>query len=422
MLILQNAFVPKIELEDITLSSLVVDNKTAKFDLTLEAYENDSGLFTIFEYNTDLFYHSTIVRMADNFLTLLESIVNNPKEHISKLSLISQAEKEKLLYTWNNTYCDYDREITIHQLFEHQVTKSPSSTAIIFEDKELSYKELNEKANQLAHFLRKLGVTADSRVGLLIERSSEMMIALLAILKAGAAYVPLDSSYPKDRISYMIDDAQLSVLITQNSLSSLASLYIGNTVFIDNDWKDIEKESTSNLVNINTSENLAYIIYTSGSTGKPKGVMISHRNVINFFVGMEQRIGKYSDGVWLAVTSISFDISVLELFWTLSRGFKVVIQSDSRGVVSSTLSEADYSITEQIKRHKVSHLQCTPSLARVLTTEEEAKEAIKELKMMMVGGEALTTSLAKELINVIKGELHNMYGPTETTIWSSTIK
>ncbi|MBK7992407.1 MAG: AMP-binding protein [Blastocatellia bacterium] len=169
------------------------------------------------------------------------------------------------------------------------------------------------------------------------------------------------------------------------------------------------KESTSNLVNINTSKNLAYIIYTSGSTGKPKGVMISHRNVINFFVGMEQRIGKYSDGVWLAVTSISFDISVLELFWTLSRGFKVVIQSDSRGVVSSTLSEADYSITEQIKRHKVSHLQCTPSLARVLTTEEEAKEAIKELKMMMVGGEALTTSLAKELINVIKGELHNMY-------------
>ncbi|MBK7992403.1 MAG: amino acid adenylation domain-containing protein [Blastocatellia bacterium] len=232
----------------------------------------------------------------------------------------------------------------------------------------------------------------------------------------------MDSSYPKDRISYMIDDAQLSVLITQNSLSSLASLYIGNTVFIDNDWKDIEKESTSNLVNINTSKNLAYIIYTSGSTGKPKGVMISHRNVINFFVGMEQRIGKYLDGVWLAVTSISFDISVLELFWTLSRGFKVVIQSDSRGVVSSTLSEADYSITEQIKRHKVSHLQCTPSLARVLTTEEEAKEAIKELKMMMVGGEALTTSLAKELINVIKGELHNMYGPTETTIWSSTHK
>ncbi|MBK7992401.1 MAG: AMP-binding protein [Blastocatellia bacterium] len=210
----------------------------------------------------------------------------------------------------------------------------PSSTAIIFENNELSYKELNEKANQLAHFLRKLGVTSNSRVGLLIERSSEMMIALLAILKAGAAYVPLDSSYPKDRISYMIDDAQLSVLITQNSLSSLASLYIGNTVFIDNDWKDIEKESTSNLVNINTSENLAYIIYTSGSTGKPKGVMISHRNVINFFVGMEQRIGKYSDGVWLAVTSISFDISVLELFWTLSRGFKVVIQSDSRGVVS----------------------------------------------------------------------------------------
>ncbi|MBK7992408.1 MAG: AMP-binding protein [Blastocatellia bacterium] len=243
MLILQNAFVPKIELEDITLSSLVVDNKTAKFDLTLEAYENDSGLFTIFEYNTDLFYHSTIVRMADNFLTLLESIVNNPKEHISKLSLISQAEKEELLYTWNNTYCDYDREITIHQLFEHQVTKSPSSTAIVFENNELSYKELNEKANQLAHFLRKLGVIADSRVGLLIERSSEMMIALLAILKAGAAYVPLDSSYPKDRISYMIDDAQLSVLITQNSLSSLASLYIGNTVFIDNDWKDIEKKA-----------------------------------------------------------------------------------------------------------------------------------------------------------------------------------
>ncbi|MBK7992404.1 MAG: AMP-binding protein [Blastocatellia bacterium] len=190
MLILQNAFVPKIELEDITLSSLVVDNKTAKFDLTLEAYENDSGLFTIFEYNTDLFYHSTIVRMADNFLTLLESIVNNPKEHISKLSLISQAEKEELLYTWNNTYCDYDREITIHQLFEHQVIKSPSSTAIVFENNQLSYKELNEKANQLAHFLRKLGVTSNSRVGLLIERSSEMMIALLAILKAGAAYVP----------------------------------------------------------------------------------------------------------------------------------------------------------------------------------------------------------------------------------------
>ncbi|MBL8192752.1 MAG: AMP-binding protein, partial [Blastocatellia bacterium] len=199
--------------------------------ITVQIFPAEQILIRII-YDSSRFEPKAINQILEHLKTILREITLNPNQLLSQVSLMSQAEKEELLYTWNNTYCDYDREITIHQLFEHQVIKSPSSTAIIFEDKELSYKELNEKANQLAHFLRKLGVTADSRVGLLIDRSSEMMIALLAILKAGAAYVPLDSSYPKDRISYMIDDAQLSVLITQNSLSSLASLYIGNTVFI----------------------------------------------------------------------------------------------------------------------------------------------------------------------------------------------
>lgn len=301
------------------------------------------------------------------------------------------------------------RPVTMTQLFEQQAALSPDAVAVVSGGRCLTYRELDERSNQLARFLQRLGVGADSLVGIAVERSVEMMVGLLAILKAGGAYVPIDPSFPPQRIALMIEDSQAPLILATEQTKPRLPQTVARIVFIDGDADEIAKNATDPVSSTATGENLAYVIYTSGSTGRPKGVMIEQRNVLNFFVGMDAVIGP-TPGVWLAVTSISFDISVLELFWTLARGFQVVIHGD----------EGTQTIPHEIRKYRVTHMQCTPSLARMIAMVPEGLASLGRLEKLLLGGEALPLALAKQLRQVFRGDMHNMYGPTETTIWSTT--
>jgi amino acid adenylation domain-containing protein len=350
---------------------------------------------------------------------------------------VSQSELKKLLRNFNNMETEYAKNKRVHDFFEEQVQRSPDLTAVIYKGQRLSYEELNTKADSLAFLLRACGAGPEVIVGVCVERSFEMIVALLAVLKAGAAYLPLDPEFPAERLQVMLEDSQGPILVTQKHLLSRFSNSPAQVVTVDSfaekpfdhyrngeisslSGEVLEREiqnSRARLANDVTSRNLAYVIYTSGSTGKPKGVMIEHRNVTNFFAGMDRVIGRES-GVWLAVTSISFDISVLELFWTLARGFTVVLQADAERL---TLS-GEYSIPSQIRRYQVTHFQCTPSMAQLLAADNDCLKSLRNLRKLMLGGEAFPAALVATLTRNVTGEILNLYGPTETAIWSSAYR
>lgn len=313
------------------------------------------------------------------------------------------------LIAWNSTAVAYPREKTIARLFEEQVGRTPEAVAVVSGDQRLTYRELDARANRLARYLQDSGVGPETLVGMAIERSHEMLIALLAILKAGGAYLPLDPDYPSARIALVVEDAQAPLLLTTERMRGRLPAIAARIISVDREAEAISSRSPAPVASSASGSNLAYVIYTSGSTGKPKGVMVENRNVINFFVGMDRAIGP-EPGVWLAVTSISFDISVLELLWTLTRGFEVVIHGDD-GVDT---------IPAEMVRHRVTHFQSTPSLARMLFSDPRSLTALGSLKKFFLGGEALPASLVSSLRQVVRGQIHNMYGPTETTIWSTT--
>lgn len=316
------------------------------------------------------------------------------------------------LFEWNLTECDYPREVTIAELFGAQAAKSPEAVALIAGDRQLSYFELNARVCRLASHLQSLGVGPDSLVGVALERSELLVISLLAVLKAGGAYVPLDPDFPRERVAGMIEDSGMRVLLTSANVLSQLQLAHDQCQVIDVAQLTLDEPAGLAEAHPDTdSRNLAYVIYTSGSTGKPKGVMVENRNVVNFFAGMDRVIGP-EPGVWLAVTSYSFDISVLELLWTLCRGFTVVIHADRDFL----------KIGHEIEQHQVTHLQMTPSLARILTLDSRAYAALSRLKKILLGGEAVPAALVQHLRKVYSGEIYNMYGPTETTIWSTAHK
>ncbi|MCY7368720.1 MAG: amino acid adenylation domain-containing protein [Chamaesiphon sp.] len=346
--------------------------------------------------------------------SLIPACLTNPAQPLARLPLLSTIEQQQLLVDWNQTATAIPTDVCIHHLFEQQVVQTPEAIAVACKSKQLTYQELNSRANQLAHYLIGQGVKPDTLVGIQMERSIEMAIGLLAIHKAGGAYLPLDPDFPVDRLALMIEDSQAPMILTQQRLIANLTISAGvQVIAINTSWDEIAQQPTTNPQTEVKPEHLAYIIYTSGSTGKPKGVMVEHRNVVNFFTGMDGRIGA-TPGVWLAVTSLSFDISVLEIFWTLTRGFKVVIYNAKKQL------DPDHSIAGLIDRHQVTHLQCTPSMAGLLIADPMTCKAIGQIQTMMVGGEALTEILAVQLQQIVQGQVHNMYGPTETTIWSIT--
>ncbi len=337
---LQNVPTAPLKLAGINLSIEPIYTGTAKSDLTLWAIEQPDHLDVTAEFNTDIFEAATIQRMMAHYVTVLEAMVADSEQRISRLPLLTPEERERMLGTWNATRAGYPQEKTIPQLFAEQVARTPHATAVVFEDQELTYRELDDRAERLAVQLREQGAGPDVLIAICAERSLEMMVGLLGILKAGSAYVPLDPAYPKERLAFMLQDSQARVLVTPTSMLPRLPTHQTTVVCVDGEGNEVGRglhsspQSAGNGVAARpapaalTSEHLAYVLYTSGSTGNPKGVMVTHRNVVNFFAGMDQALGA-EPGVWLAITSISFDISGLELFWTLTRGFKVVILSES---------------------------------------------------------------------------------------------
>jgi len=299
----------------------------------------------------------------------------------------------------------------IAEAFRQQGALTPGAIAVAAGDRQLSYREIDERSNRLARHLQSLGVKPETLVGVLQGRSETLVVSLLAILKAGGTYVPLGPGYPIQRLSLAIEGSEMPILLTSFALQTRLPLDLGRLSLFDPEDSVLDRHSPHAVASAAAGHNLAYVMYTSGSTGKPNGVMVEHRNVVSCFAGMDQAIGS-RPGVWLAVTSIAFDISVLELLWTLTPGFKVVVHSD----------EGTGTIADEIARHSVTHLQMTPSLARMLMLDGRSCSALGTLKPILLGGETVPASLIHRLRQFFSGELFNMYGPTETTIWSSTYR
>jgi len=408
MFAFQNLPVQVLALSGPTLSPVEIESETAKFDLTLLIEDPAGKLKAVLEYNTDLFNRDTIERMLGHYQTLLEGIVENPERIISELPLLSEAEKHQLLVEWNDTKREYPRDKCIHELFEEQAEKIPDAIAVVFEDEQLTYRELNGKANQLAHHLREQGVRPEVLVGICVERSLEMVVGLLGILKAGGAYVPLDPEYPKERLAFQLEDTKARVLLTQERLLGDLPEHDGRVICLDRDWAKIARESEANLESGVTAENLAYVIYTSGSTGQPKGATNMHRGICNRLLWMQEAYKLTEEDRVLQKTPFSFDVSVWEFFWPLITGSRLVMarpggHQDSRYLV------------ELITQQQITTLHFVPSMLR-LFLEEPRIESCKTLRQVICSGEALSFDLQERFFERVSAKLYNLYGPTEASI------
>ena len=411
MFALQNLPRDEWKLPDLNPVPFRVEGESEKFDLSVTMVERANGLKATFGYNTDLFDEATIIRMIGHFRRLLDAIAANPEQPIADLPLLSDAQEHRLLVEFNQTAADYSRASCVPGLFEAQVQRTPNAVAVVWGDKELTYRHLNERANQIAHYLRKSGVGRDVLVGIYVERSLDMVAGILGILKAGGAYVPLDPAYPKDRIGFILENAQAPVLLTQQSLIETLPEHSAKVIQLDADWQTIARESTANPASLASPEALAYVLYTSGSTGKPKGVQIEHRSLVNFLTSMGKKPGLKTEDILLAVTTLSFDIAGLELYLPLITGAQVVLASRDQAADGKELIAL-------LERSHATVLQATPATWRMLI--ESGWRGHPQLKILC-GGEALPSDLADQLLSRC-GELWNMYGPTETTIWSSVYR
>ncbi|MEH1973948.1 MAG: amino acid adenylation domain-containing protein [Nostoc sp.] len=398
----------ELTLPGLTLNWLPTHGQTAKFDLTLHIVNAEPELRGCLEYDIDLFNAETITRIVEHFCTLLEGIVANPQARLSDLPLLTADELHQQLVEWNNTQVEYPQQQCIHQLFEAQVERTPDAVAVVFEDKQLTYYELNARANQLAHYLKKLGVEPEVLVGICVERSLDMVIGLLAILKAGGAYVPLDPSYPLERLAYMLEDSQPKVLLTQQQLVESLPDHKIKVICIDRYWKLIADENTQNPVCNITCDNLAYVIYTSGSTGKPKGAMLPHHAICNHMFWMQSEFPLTQVDKVLQKTPFSFDASVWEFYAPLLVGAQLVMARPGGH------QDSDYLIQAIIEQH-ITTLQLVPSLLQMLLAHGGI-ENCQSLKRVFCGGEALPVALQERFFANLDAELHNLYGPTETCI------
>ncbi len=378
------------------------------FELFINAVELADKIVLECQYNTNLFDRATIQRRLSEFETLLRGIIAHPTQLIAKLPLLNTTAQQQLLSDWNVTQADYPDAKCLHQLVEAQVNLTPDAEAIVFGRQKLTYAELDRQANQVANYLIDIGVKPGTFVGICVERSLAMVVGLLGILKTGAAYVPIDPNYPVDRIKYMLADAQIEVLLTQQQLVQHLPTLIKQLVCLDTDWGKIAQTPTmAPLVNIHP-DNIAYVIYTSGSTGKPKGVEVLHRGVVNFLAAMQHQPGIVATDSLLSVTTLSFDIAVLEIFLPITVGARVVLLSREDVLDGRKLAQT-------IEAAGITIMQATPSTWRLLLEAEWAGN--RHLKIL-TGGEAISRDLASQLLTK-SASVWNMYGPTETTIWST---
>ncbi|HEY2732123.1 MAG TPA: amino acid adenylation domain-containing protein [Polyangia bacterium] len=400
-----------LALPGVTVTPVEAPHDGSMFDLFVQLEDARDGLTGAFTYSTDLYDEQTIERLVANYAYVIAAAVAAPDAPVSRLATPAPPERRRVLAEWNETSVDMTPRC-IHEEIQRQVGRTPGRVAVRTGDRALTYEQLDERANHLARRLEALGVRPEGLVGLCLPRGPDLVVAVLATLKAGGAYLPLDPTYPATRLAQMIEDSRVAVIVTVSSKRDGLPLGAARALCLDAaaDAGDVAG-GVARGAGVRP-ENLAYVIYTSGSTGTPKGVMVEHRQVSSFFVGMDRVLGAAEKpGVWLAATSLSFDISVLELLWTLARGFTVIVQPDEDKVGAFAAA-----VTE----HAVTHFQCTPSMAGLLLADEADRAALGALEVMLVGGEALSPALARELTAALRGELINMYGPTETTIWSSS--
>ncbi|GCA76890.1 tyrocidine synthase 3 [Microcystis aeruginosa NIES-2520] len=406
--VLQNTPKSEIAMTGLTVTDLPPENTTAKFDLTLAMVNTDDGLKGVWEYNTDLFESSTIERLSGHFLNLLGGIVANPQARISQLPLLTESETNQLLIEWNNTQVDYPEYKCIHQLFEEQVKRTPDAVGVVCSQQQLTYNELNCRANQLAHYLRKLGVKADTLVGISLERSLEMIVGLLGILKAGGAYLPLDPDYPSERLQFAIADAQLSLLLTQEGLIDKLPEHQARLILLDRFTEEINQNSQDNLTGVVTANNLANLIYTSGSTGKPKGVMVEHRGLFNLAQAQIKTFNLQSNSRLLQFASLNFDASIWEIIMAIGAGATLYL--DTKDALMPGLP-----LMERLKDYGITHVTLPPSALAALPLEE-----IPELQTIIVAGEACSEELIKQWAT--GRNFFNAYGPTETSVCATVEK
>jgi amino acid adenylation domain-containing protein/thioester reductase-like protein len=393
-------------ISNFNLSNWQQESQIGKYDFNLFIEDTESGLKGAIQYNSNRFDPVTISHAIAHLQTLLKAIVANPEQQISQLPLLTTKEQQTLLMEWNRTQLDYPQNYCIHQLFEAQVEQTPDAVAVVFDDKQLTYRELNNRANQLAHHLKNLGVKPEVFVGICIERSLEMVVGLLGILKAGGAYIPLDPAYPQERLAFIIDDSQMSILLTKSQLIESLPQHKARIVYLDRDWENlIAKQSRENFDSTANSHNLAYTIYTSGSTGKPKGVLIEHNSAIALLQWAKQVFTSEELAGVLASTSICFDLSVFELFVPLSWGGKVIL-------IENILHLPNLRAAEQ-----VTLINTVPSAIAELLRINGIPTSVITVNL---AGEPLPNPLAQKIYqqSTIQ-KVFNLYGPSEDTTYST---
>ncbi len=415
MFVLQNAPFPQLKLADLTLVPMEIDNGTAKFDLTLYMREMGRELTGSLAYNTDLFESTSIARMISCFQILLESVAADADQHISKLALLAATQRQELLTEYNQTDEAYLCDRLIHQLFEAEAESSPDALALVYEKQNLTYAELNKKANQLAHYLTSMGIGPELPVGICMEPSIDTIIGILGIIKAGGAYVPIDPSFPKERVDFILDDVRAPVLLTRQTTPEKFSGCKAQVINLDADWQTITGYGDGNPDSYMEPGNLIYIIFTSGSTGTPKGVAIEHRQLLNYIYAVRQRLQFPFPASYATVSSIAADLGNTCVFPSLSFGGSLHIISPDRASDPNALAE-------YFQEHDIDCLKIVPSHLSALLTSARSEQVIPR-KRLILGGESSSWNLIERLRTLAPDCLiFNHYGPTESTVGVLTCK
>ena len=413
MFIYQNNGNTSINFDKINSEYFIPDTKISKFDLSLEIIPQDNELNLSFEYSVKLFNESYLENLSNHYSNILNIVLDNFDIKLSDIDMLSDNEKQKLIYDFNNTKVDYPKDKTISELFEEQVERTPDNIALVFEDKKMTYKELNEKANSLAWYLRSKNIGRNDIVGIMVNRSLEMIIAILAVLKSGGTYIPIDPEYPQDRVEYMLENSHAKLLLTFESLKD--KVIFENKIFVELKNKQIYSFDKTNLDNINKPNDASYIIYTSGSTGKPKGVCLTHKALSNLTNYCNNYVEYLKDGTYrtiVSITTICFDIFIFETLISLQKGLKLVIANEDEKNVPSILNNL-------IKKHDITIIQSTPSRMQFLVENLNDIPSLNKLKFITLAGEQLPINLVKQLKDISDIKIYNGYGPSETTVFST---
>ena len=413
MFVYQNNGYPKLNLKNTNAKFFVPNTNISKFDLTLEIIPINNEYSLRFEYSTKLFNEDFIKNFSLHYINILNTILENTKIKIANINMMSEEEKNQILYKFNNTNINYPENKTIVDLFEKQVEETPNNTAVVFEDKKLTYKELNEKANQLARYLLKENISSNSIIGIMLPRSLEMIIAILGILKSGACYIPIDPSFPKERIEFMLRNSNAAILL---KTANIKNINYANAVDIDLANPSIYTLEKSNINKYINPNSLAYIIYTSGSTGKPKGVCLKHKSLYNLACYLNNNVEYFKDiyaNLAIAsITTVSFDIFLFETLISLQRGLNIILANEKEQTNPSLLDSL-------ISKYNIIAIQMTPSRMEIFINNKEYMPHLSNLKYITLAGEALSSNLKNKILELGNITIYNGYGPSETTVFSS---